>query len=179
MVEWYFYFCSFVSVWVSMCSDWIIGFFNLCPKLTRWSPWKKIHHFQQTVTVWGDFFFLIIIIFYYYYILCSEWISWKHLKHWKFFTVKNTHCPFLLSTTLSTCPLWIIIIMINDGSVFHQALSTAHNVLALWMEITSSGGLSNEIYFILFLVLLGKPFLLSLSVGPLFALPVDAAVAVL
>lgn len=50
------------------------------------------------------------------------------------------------------------------------------------MEITSTGGLSNEISFIViiiivFLVLLGNPFLLSVSVGPLFALPVDAAVA--
>lgn len=47
------------------------------------------------------------------------------------------------------------------------------------MEITLSGGLSNEIFFffIVFLVLLGNPFLLSVSVGLLFALPVDAAVA--
>lgn len=45
------------------------------------------------------------------------------------------------------------------------------------MEITSSGGLSNEIYFIVFLVLLGNPFLLSVSVPLLFALPVDAVAA--
>lgn len=63
------------------------------------------------------------------------------------------------------------------SSSFLQALTTVHNILALWMEITSAGGLSNEIYFIVFLVLLGNPFLLSMSVGPLFALPVDAAVA--
>lgn len=34
------------------------------------------------------------------------------------------------------------------------------------------------ILFYVFLVLLGNPLLLSMSVGPLFALPVDAAVAV-
>lgn len=43
--------------------------------------------------------------------------------------MKNTHPPFLLSASQKTFPLWMIIV--DEGSVFLQALIIVQNVLAL------------------------------------------------